>query len=65
MGFFIFIDRPCGLVFKRVAGGVNASETNVAYVEPLKERIDMSNEYLMALEPNQGHLLALEEEKEK
>jgi len=25
----------------------------------------MSNEYLMALEPNQGHLLALEEEKEK
>jgi len=52
-------------LYNTVAGGVNASETNVAYVEPLKERIDMSNEYLMALEPNQGHLLALEEEKEK
>jgi hypothetical protein len=34
-------------------------------VEPLKERIDMSDEYIMALEPNQGHLQALQEDKEK
>ena len=52
-------------LYNTVAGGVNASETNVAYVEPLKERIDMSNEYLMALEPNQGHLQALQEEMKK
>jgi hypothetical protein len=45
---------------------VNASETIVAYVEPLKERIDMSkDELLMALEPNQGHLQALTKDEEK
>jgi len=52
-------------LYNTVAGGVNASETIVACVEPLKERIDMSDEYLMALEPNQGHLQALQEDKEK
>ena len=52
-------------LYNTVAGGVNASETIVACVEPLKERIDMSDEYLMALEPNQGHLQALQEDTEK